>query len=379
MKLTQTEIFYAQIFNCDPLTFMVRKKFKLPIWLVTILLIIILNLTLIIVANQSNSLYTVGSKTGLLFDYAWWVYQVTSVPAIILYYLWLPTGVLDVFLGLKNNKVLATSLKPNKLSSNFDNFIQRFIKFYSHWAWILANAIAVFIFMLALTLPEFRHYNLWVNSGNTIFWVHGVFWYIIFSIGSLAVLKTLLSIYWFNKLFREFETDIRVLHPDKSGGLAVLGNFSVKIGYVIGIIGFTIAIDFWSHTSYVTRGVSFTNQTSTILGIIGYIMFSPIVFFATIGTAHSAMQNAKNKSLLAISDQFEIDFYKIDSLLNKSAKELQDGMDKIEHLQKIHDLISKFPVWPFSVSNIIRFFSSTLSPIIFALLPYIVNAFLKTK
>ena len=74
-----------------------------------------------------------------------------------------------------------------------------------------------------------------------------------------------------------------------------------------------------------------------------------------------------------MADQFEIETAKLQSLLASDSDEIQKSLDKIEQIQKIHNIATKFPVWPFNTQNIVRFFSSISSPFILGVISIVIE------
>jgi hypothetical protein len=330
----------------------------------------VINLPLCIYAAATGTLVGQGGQPGLLHEWAWWIYQFSSIPATILFFLWMPDGILNVLDGLRKNKTILVTGKKDE-ADRFDAFIIRFDRVYSHWLWIIVCVVVLTIFMIVAVIPEHKAFHSWLLINPIVFWYSEAVWYFLFLIAALIVVRVLISIYWFNRLFKEFKVDVRVLHPDGAGGLSPLGSFSIKVGYLIGIFGMAAVATIWSHTSYLLSGQTpgFNLEPATFLLIALYILFAPIVFFAPIGSAHTAMQKAKEDFILSIADQFEVDFAKIQSAISRDTKKLASSIEKIEQLQKIHKIATSFPVWPFNIANVIRFFSSTLSPLLLALIP----------
>lgn len=368
-------------YKADPLTKLIREKLRLSLAKATIIICAILNAPIITLAFIYNIWAGKSGATGLLNDYGWWVYQLIGVPAIVFFFLGMPDIVYDVLIGLKNNKVIEVKKKNNKEDKKYNNFIVRFAEAYNSPIWGGISIIGVLIFMIFAAIPEHKLFTGWQTTNNIVFAYHEIFWFLIFLVAGMAIVKTILSIYWFNKLFREFHADVRVLHPDGAGGLSPLGNFSVKIGYMIGILGFLATVVIWAQSTYLLANKEFSLlvNPAIITLAFAYLILAPIVFFAPIGSAHSAMRKAKNDFIIAISDQFENDFARLQFLLNKDGTELKDALEKIEHLQKIHGMVSRFPIWPFNTASLIRFFSSVFSPIILSILPSIIIEFLFTK
>jgi hypothetical protein len=378
MKIEQAKSSIRKPFvKCDPLTRLVKDHLHLNLWLVVVIFVLVVNLPLIVYAAVNGTLYSQGSRPGLLREWAWWIYQFSSVPATLLFFLWMPDGILNVLEGLQKNKTILVSGKRDE-ARHFDAFLTRFDRIYSHWLWTITCVVLLAIFMVVAVVPEQSAFHSWFVLNSITFWYCEAFWYFIFLLGALIVVRVLLSIYWFNRLFKEFRVDIRVLHPDGAGGLSPLGSFSIKVGYLIGIFGMSAVATIWSHTDYLLRGQTpgFNTEPALILLLALYILFAPIVFFAPIGSAHMAMQKAKEDFIINIADQFEVDFAKMQSAIGKDTKDLASSIAKIEQLQNIHKIASSFPVWPFNIGNVIRFFSSTLSPLVLAMIPAIIQLFL---
>jgi hypothetical protein len=366
---TQT-LFY----KADPLTKLIREKLTWSPGKATVIIVIILNIPVITLAFIYNIWVGKSGMTGLLNDYGWWIYQLIGVPAILFFFLGMPNMISDVLVGLKNNKVIETKKKGDNEDKKYNEFIVRFAKSYSSLIWGGITVVGVLIFMVFAAIPEHKLFTSWQTTNNIIFTCHEIFWFLIFLVAGMAIVKTILAIYWFNKLFREFQTDVKVLHPDRAGGLSPLGNFSVKIGYMIGLLGFLVIVVLWTQSTYLLAEKDFSLRSNpAILSLsFAYLILAPIVFFAPIGSAHSAMKKAKNDFIIAISDQFENDFTRLQLILNKDGTELKVALEKIEHLQKIHSMVSQFPIWPFNTSSIVRFFSSVFSPIILSIIPGII-------
>lgn len=355
----------------DPLTYLLKKKLKLPIWFIIISAIVLLNVPVIIAAKLNSILFSTSSRVGLLNDYSWWFLQLTSVPATVFYFFWLPDGILGVVIGLKNNKAL---MAEGNDDSDFDNFLEEFDRTYSHWAWVVSSSILIIIFMFFFSVPEQRTFVIWQTSSPFLFWYTIFFWAFFFFLGLLGVIRVIIAILWFNRLFKRFRVDVRVLHPDGAGGLSPLGEFSVKIGYLIGIYG-VASVSATLSESYITTtkfaGPMLSNALIPLLLV--YVILAPIVFFAPIGAARSAMKAAKNEFILQIADQFEIETRRLQSFLVSDSNELKKSLERIEQLQKIHSIATKFPVWPFNVENIIRFFSAISSPFVLGIISLVID------
>lgn len=362
---------YGPFVSGDPILKLFNDRRPIASWVGVIVLG--LNIPIVSLSFLNHSLLDQGDRTGLLHDYAWWIYQFSSVPATVLFFLWMPEGIQNVLRGVQRNR---TVLAPEgrEETEAFHEFITKFDRSYSHPRWLLICLVVLTAFMILAVVPEHKAFQGWQTSSSLLFWYHEAYWYFIFMLGMLIIVRVMLSIYWFNQLFKTFRVDVKVLHPDGAGGLAPLGAFSVKVGYLIGVYGVASLAAIWSHSAYLLRGYSLGPKIEPAVAsmIVVYLVVAPIVFFAPIGSAHSAMRAAKDKFLLSVSDQFEADRSKLMDALGKDSDELRSSIEKIEQLEKIHRLASNFPVWPFNTASLLRFFSSTLSPLLLALIPSIV-------
>lgn len=82
------------------------------------------------------------------------------------------------------------------------------------------------------------------------------------------------------------------------------------------------------------------------------------------------MEEAKDQLLLQIAWRFEAEYINVQSVLGggDDISGLENSWKIVKELQTLYDATSKFPVWPFNVSNITRFSTSYLSPIVLAVL-----------
>jgi hypothetical protein len=215
-----------------------------------------------------------------------------------------------------------------------------------------------------------RTFKNWMLLDEIAFWYTEFFWFAMTWMVCLLVFRAAIVVLWFNRLFQEFRVNVKPLHKDGAGGLAPLGNFSVKVGYLIGIYGVAVAATALAQ-SYLISGQfgSLVMTTPIVIMLTAYLVLAPIAFFAPISTAHLAMKKARNDILARIAEQIEFDLAKIQNSLTLEADELKASLDKIDQLNRAHILVSRFPVWPFNTANLVRFFSSVLSPIAIAAAP----------
>jgi hypothetical protein len=84
------------------------------------------------------------------------------------------------------------------------------------------------------------------------------------------------------------------------------------------------------------------------------------------------MRQAKNNMLLRIANKFDCEYGKIEEELSKDNSDFDKPYRKMKSFQSLYDDIRKFPVWPFNIDNITRFVTSTVSPIVLAIITNLV-------
>lgn len=362
----------------DPITWLFKNKYQVNTFLATILVQLILILPLIIVASKENILIIPDSKLiGLFEDFPFWL-MITSQPFTIFFYLWMPKGIKGIFNGLINNQVILTSSNKKKNKKEIESFLLKFDTQYSNKIWVVLSFVAMTYYVLTIINPGIPSY-FWVRLGGRYLFLHHTFQaVVIFSMVTLMVIRIFILIYWLNQLFRKFDINVRVLHPDGAGGLSPLGIFSVKLGYLLGIYGVSVTAIMLGN-SYIQTGQlsSITWDIPVIFTLSVYVFLSPIAFFAPIGAARTGMKKAREDFILKISNQYEIETENVHALLISEGDELKKRLEKIKHIKDLYKEAKEFPVWPFNTENLVKFFSSVSSPLIMWVLSVIIDIVLK--
>lgn len=370
---------YALFSTGDPITKYLRGKLKLGNFSATFLVLFFITLPMMIYVWVNDLWFineievyskaikaTLNIQIGFLEDFNWMGTFATATFGVVYTFFWMQEGVQDVLTGLKNNKVLGIG------DEDFKKFTEKFDKQYSHPIW----AKLTFLALIPYTFLGFRYVQLphltWYRVDGLAHFLQLFFYYVYFSLLVLAIVRVLISIFWFNKLFKENKPKIRVLFPDGAGGLSPLSGFSVKLGYLISFLGFAILVVIIGE-GYVRTGVYqgfYLNNETPILffAVLLYLTIAPVAFFAPIGAAKKAMVDAREGFLRDISDQHEIEnTILLDKICNPNKykgkeSKIKENIDKVDQLEMLYKKVSKFPIWPFNTSSIVRFTSSVLSP-----------------
>ena len=305
-------------------------------------------ITNLIMALAMGTVVSTPTRRGLLNDGGWWILDFVVIPIIFGYYVWLCQAPESVVRKLEESGVLVPGEKDVRDASRL---------LASRWPTYLSLALsavmAILFFLMVLGTPP-----IWWNSSLLTSGLNVLLYIPIYFAAFSAIFRYVVTTRALGRLLRNVV--LNPLHPDRAGGLRPLGQYALKTTYPITLLGIAaVLFEYWMYlggefsTSYVTHGV-----------VILYFVLAPVVFFLPLWSAHGAMRQAKEELLLGISQQFNHDFSQAYMEVTASSRTLRDNVEKVEQLQKLHDLASAFPVWPFDAQTIRRFLVTVLSPLL---------------
>lgn len=360
------------------ITFGLRKRWKISPMITTVLIYLFFNTVLLIAAIRDNIVFTTGTRLGFLSDFGWWVTITLGFNVILYTLLWLPGGIAEIILTLVQNKTIRSPSSQSDEERTLDAYIRRFVKSFSNPFWHILAAVIASTYTLIFMLPDQRKLIIWQTANEFSFWFVIFFWALyVFSV-SLVVFRAAVTIVWFNRLFRNFDVDVKVLHPDNAGGLGPLGRFSMALVVVIAVVVTSSVVGDLSEA--LITGKAFIDIITRPYSLAIYVVYtigSPLLFFAPLSVAHNAMRKAKEEFIAKISNQFDVELARIETQLTGDETQLKKGLSKLEELQKLHALASRFPVWPYNTGSLARFFGAIVSPILISLLSFVIEKVFK--
>lgn len=308
---------------------------------------------------------------GMWNDYLALSYYTLLFPVIFTLYVWLPRGIDNIFNSLLINDIIHPTNTNKQSLVRFEKYQKRL---FENRIWFILVIILSITIDILLILPASSQFNVWWNQSTITIIFHHIMHIIVLYCAIFSVIRITQFILQLRYFFDEVSIDIKSLHPDGCGGLKELGGFSVKLGYVLGAIGTSVIL-----TVYIQSFLMGGNFGELIWGpalilfILVYTICAPLTFFVPIGTAHQAMLEAKERELLMISRQFELDYDNMMKRLPSSTNTIKKELEKIEQLKRLYNIVQGFPVWPFNYQNVLRFVISVLGPFILSVLPTIIE------
>ena len=323
-------------------------------------------------AWSAGYLSTSGTVIGFVNDPSVYTNFVIGL-VMFTYYAWIPRGIVAVFEGLGESGVIgdAVSSKGDRAGyASYSALVDDMVSQLGKWWWpAIALAVSTTV-TLTLLLPQY------LALGKSAWWTAATFplivclgWFLIGFYGLLVVLfYSVLSVVWLRKLFTGFAVRVRPLYPDGAGGLASLGNFTLKLSYMIAFVGMILVVTPITRNYVAVGTLQFRWTPELLTGLGVYVVSAPIVFFAPLSVAHQAMKDAKHQLLLNIARRFDAEYGDVHGVLDGDLQDLGDRSQVLGELQDLHKMTSAFPVWPFNVDNVTRFGTAYVSPFIIPLL-----------
>jgi hypothetical protein len=175
-----------------------------------------------------------------------------------------------------------------------------------------------------------------------------------------------------SSLGKLFDFDLQINHPDGCGGLRPIGDICLKLAYVISplpiLLGsWLIFINFFDIRFLRMTSENISPLSSTIIFLaIPTAVLCLFVFFAPLGSVHTAMLRSKSELQIELDDISQ-EIHQLSSNLLKKANELapQQGTpleEKIEFLKRVYSRNSQIPTWPYQGAHIWGLISTQIIP-----------------
>ena len=303
---------------------------------------------------------------GLLQDFTALVVDLGSIPIIAGLYLWSAEGATRLFRQLQQSGVFQSATVIS------DEVEKSRPAFRSALAFYVITAASVLY-----ALSQLGAYQGWVPWESAVGYLNLVptaayyrtpFWLLNSYTLLFATYNVVITIITLRRLFRTLRIRILPLHPDKCGGLASISQYTVKVAYGLVPAGLVIS----AATVVALQTGTLSKAYPIILGIVAYLVLAPLLFFWPLGTAHSAMREAKDAQLLQLAQRFDHVYEQLDSASQDEAA-FEMGINKLQNLRRLYGIVQEFPVWPFDIGNLRRFFVVVTAPLAPAIVSIVIE------
>lgn len=309
-----------------------------------------------------NVFTTQSGSPGILQDYTALTVDFIQNPIICSIYLWSTYGTTKLLQGLLNASVF-------QKESDFYDVVEKYRALFKN------RLVFYIILMVSILFPVSQQSGYmgwlpWKVAGGYIDinpmmgFARVPFWFIVTYATLFGMFNVIVTIFMLRKMFQEKNINIAPLHPDKCGGLGSISQFVAIVAYVIGARGLVISAE----VMFELNNETLLHAIPVIFGIVAYIIFAPVFFFWPLGTAHEAMEKAKERELLEIANQHDILYKKVKKETLSNLGDYEASMKNLEQIKKLYEIADNFPIWPFDVQSLRRFFVVVTSPLLPALI-----------
>lgn len=308
-----------------------------------------------------NVFWSTSDTPGLLQDYGALVVDFVSNPVICGLYLWTVVGTTTLFRQLFESGVF-------KSQSEFKVIVDHYRSLYRGGQVFWLGLAASLIFALS-EIAAYLRWVPWQTAGGYLDLApqasiaRAPFWFLSFYAMICGLFNVGMTIIVLRKLFENRDIEILPLHPDHCGGIGSISQYALKVGYAIGTIGLVLS----GVTLFQLQHRTLVEAFPVLLGIIAYIVLAPVFFFWPLGTAHDAMQRAKDAELLSLAKEFDSVYREVKVDLRGGEGRREHCVNELEQVKRLYQMVEQFPVWPFDTGSLRRFFAIVTAPLLPAL------------
>ncbi len=302
-----------------------------------------------VLASFFGVMTSTTSIVGFIVDYPSWSFEFLLQPTIMGYFCWLQGSATTLFGDLARNDVLPSAVHTRTVLEKGRDLL------HNPWASRLTAASALiftgwFIYQFSQEPPHPG----WITAHPAMIMLRAPVYFIITYALFTVIYDLLVIAHTLNSLYKNENISIRIkpFHIDKAGGMGAIGRFSANLGYLIAAIGFTILLSIYFQVStYIW-----------VLMLVIYFCLAPTVFFSPLFAAHSAMVSYRTNLLRELSIELDVHYKQLHTLRSKDAAQMELLLKKVNQLKELSALTKEFPVWPFNLRNLKKYFGLILTP-----------------
>lgn len=324
-----------------------------------------------IIALIHGNLTTEGKIVGFLNDPAMYA-NLVGISAIWMFNAWSPHGIRELFNRLFGDRIIGRTIEERYRSNSAEHehrlWLGEMIKSMQSQTWTIV-ALVVALVAAGLALPDYITRDDTWSMTNTPSIALSTLWsaYTVFGV-AYFIITCLLTAIWARRLFRCFTADVRPLHPDGTGGLEPLVQFSMRITSALVLIGSMIVVMAITRHYLATGVLSFSLDGNVITALSVYLVIAPLTFFLFTAIPHQAMVESKQKALRSVSTHFCSVQKKLFDSFDSDESVDEPAIDTLRRLGELHKSIRKSPVWPLNTANITKFLTTYLVPVALGIL-----------
>ncbi len=295
-------------------------------------------------------LRTQAGVEGALDDWPYLVIMLVMVPLLAAYYAWQPRTIQAVFDGIGN--LLGGSPAARRR-------VAELMRPLGWWGWVwLAGVVAAiqvvgfFNDLSRMTTPIWLTANqIMIASAQPLRFIG--FYCIVF-----ILIRQIITLVSLNRFFAEFSVEIAPLHPDRAGGLRVLGDYVLSGAGILAIVGLYFGMTLLRGQ---TNPEVLTPEYYT--EVTFYLAAVPVVFVLPLWTVHARMEAAKGRLVAEVAEQFSQEYRVLLDNLRHNKLNPED-VARVEAVQKVYQIARASPEWPFDLEMMSKLGAAVFLPLL---------------
>lgn len=313
---------------------------------------ILRNLILPAVFGNLHTVQTTTGQTvlGVLQDWPVLVNELIMVPVIAAYYLWQPSTMQTLYDGISSR--IGSSHLSRAHSMEFVRPVR-----WPGWS-IVALLIALLetAYILFILLRDDVH--IWQTANPLMIFLGALIRLVTFYMLVFVIVRQVFTILGLNRLFTEIPIKIAPLHPDRAGGLRILGEYVLSTGLIVAAVGLYFGMGIVRRS---INPIMITTEFYILMTI--YFLLAPLFFFLPLIQVHRRMKEAKKRLLIEAAEQFDIEYHRLLEGL-KHEQLATDNILRVEAAQKVYKIAEEAPEWPFNLEILSKFGAAVIFPVL---------------
>ena len=312
--------------------------------------------------------WLVGLLDVALKDVPSLIMSVITFPTVAAFYISQSSMVEEVAEGLLETKIVAMEGEWKRV---YAQRLKRWLA-WRLWFWLVFAGVSLGLILHAYMVVS--------HAAPALYWYYSPLHPIVFFLynlpmmwlfvymGAMFVVKQVVVISWLFGLLKNARLNLYVLHPDKCGGIAFLGRFSLRNSYFLGVLGLnfgllSLAV---SHLYHVPP----FSQPDFVLVVCAFFVAVPLLFLLPLLPAHNGMKSAKEDTLRKISEVADSLYDEIQNQITANGEISREYLRRLDDLRKVYNIAQSFPVWPFDVGTLKHLVAITISPFLPSLIEW---------
>lgn len=245
----------------------------------------------------------------------------------------------------------------------------------AHWksAFGRANIVAQLIAALIAIAVGVGNFLAYANAGAGYWiavdgqmtltgWIYLVVVSLFYFVAIVYVGRTLSVAAFLYDLVARAKLQIFLFHPDNSGGLQPIGRIGLRNQYPLTMFGLNIVILVLVSKFYL--GWQPWVAGLIVVAVAAYLLLGPVIFLVPLLPFRRAMLQTRADLMQLVAREARAEVTRL-----RQALQSKDGFrgydaDAVERIERVGELITHFPVWPFDTVTRRRFFTAYVFPVL---------------